>query len=97
MSCRIAELRNKEVINMRDGGRIGFVSDVELNPQAAALTAIVIYGRLRLFGLLGREPDTVIPWQSIHLIGDDTVLVDFELPQSRTPGTLWQRFLEKLQ
>ena len=37
--------------------------------------AIVIRGRYRLFGLLGREEDTVIPWEDIQVIGEDTILV----------------------
>lgn len=83
MSCRIGELRDKEVINVKDGGRIGFVSDVEIDTRTAALTAVVVYGRLRLFGLLGREPDAVIPWKEIVLIGGDTVLVNYEKPEER--------------
>lgn len=80
MNCRMGDLRNKEVINMKDGSRVGFVSDVEIDTHTAQLTAVVIYGRLRWFGLLGREPDAVIPWKDITLIGDDTVLVDYQLP-----------------
>ncbi len=80
MNCRMGDLRNKEVINMKDGSRVGFVSDVEIDTRTAQLTAVVIYGRLRWFGLLGREPDAVIPWKDITLIGDDTVLVDYQLP-----------------
>ncbi len=96
MNCRIGELRNKEVVNMKDGGRLGFVSDVELDTAAATLTAVVVYGRLRLFGLLGREPDFVIPWKDIELIGDDTVLVNWQQPEgSKQSGTL-QRIWEKL-
>lgn len=80
MKCRMGDLRNKEVINMKDGSRVGFVSDVEIDTHTAQLTAVVIYGRLRWLGLLGREPDAVIPWKDITLIGDDTVLVDYQLP-----------------
>ena len=75
MSCRIAELRHKEVINQSDGMRLGFVDDVEINTKTAQLVSIVIYGRLKLFGLLGRYDDTVIPWCDIKLIGEDTILV----------------------
>lgn len=75
MSCRIAELRHKEVINQSDGMRLGFVDDVEVDTRNACLVSIIIYGRPKLFGLLGRCDDTVIPWGSIHLIGEDTILV----------------------
>lgn len=96
MTCRMDTLRDKEVINVKDGGRIGFVSDVELDTKEARLSAVVVYGRLRLFGLLGREADFVIPWGDIVLIGEDTVLVRYEPPASaQCPGPLG-RLLEKL-
>ncbi|MBQ1518077.1 MAG: YlmC/YmxH family sporulation protein [Clostridia bacterium] len=75
MSCRIAELRHKEVINQSDGMRLGFVDDVEIDTKNACLISIIIYGRPKLFGILGRHDDLVIPWGSICLIGEDTILV----------------------
>ena len=96
MTCRIGELRDKEVVNMKDGGRLGFVSDVELDTGSARLTAVVVYGRLRLLGLLGREPDLIIPWDHIRLIGDDTVLVDHDLPEPPKQSSLLARWWEKL-
>ena len=39
------------------------------------LTSIVIYGRLRFFGLFSREEDIVIPYDEIKVIGSETVLV----------------------
>ena len=75
MICRINDFKYKDVISSSDGVRLGFVGDVELDTQNAALTAIVIRGRYRLFGLLGREEDTVIPWEDIEVIGEDTILV----------------------
>ncbi len=75
MNCRIDDLRNKQVVCIKDGCVLGYVSDVELDTESGILTAIIIYGRLRFFGLLGREPDTVIPWKDIVVIGDETVLV----------------------
>ena len=70
-------MRNKEVVSVFDGAKLGWVCDVELDTSSASMTALVIYGRPKLFGLLGREEDIVIPWDKIRLIGDDTVLVDF--------------------
>ena len=71
MPCRMGELRQKEVISVKDGGRLGFVCDVEIDTHTAQVTALVVYGRSRLFGLLGREPDTVIPWRDIVLVKCD--------------------------
>ena len=75
--CTFQELRRKEVINQRNGYRIGFVDDLEINTGSADLCALIIYGRGRFFGLFGRGDDYVIPWQNICLIGEDTILVDF--------------------
>ena len=77
MKCRIEDMRNKEVVSVFDGAKLGWVCDVELDTASASMTARVIYGRPKFFGLLGREEDIVIPWDKIRLIGDDTVLVDF--------------------
>lgn len=96
MNCRMGDLRNKEVINVKDGTKIGFVSDVEINTRDARLSAIVIYGRLRFFGLLGRENDIVIPWSKINLMGDDTVLVEYEEPKSSKKKGAVGSFLEKI-
>ena len=65
MVCRIAELQYKEVIDISDGTRYGFVEDVELDPEKGAIESIVVGGRSRCFGLLGREPDQVFPWDAV--------------------------------
>ena len=75
MICRINDFRDKDIANAADGTRLGLVGDIELDTETAALTAIVIRGRWRWFGLLGREKDIVIPWEEIEVIGEDTILV----------------------
>ena len=40
------------------------------------LEKIVIYGRPRLFGILGREEDIIIPWADIDVIGQETILIN---------------------
>ena len=80
MLCRIMDLREKEVVNINDGSCMGCVSDVEIDTCCAKICAIVIYGRSRFFGLLGREEDLSIPWEEIVTIGSDVVLVNTDLP-----------------
>ncbi len=75
MNCSLSQLRDKEVINSKNGCRIGYVDDLEVNTRDARICALIIYGRLKLFGLLGRKDDCVIPWDRIELIGEDTILV----------------------
>ena len=81
MNCRMLDMRHKEVINIKDGTRLGCVNDVEIDTCTAKLVAIVIYGRLKFLGLLGREDDMVIKWNEIEVIGEDTILVSYNLCQ----------------
>ncbi len=76
MRCRVADLRCKEVINICDGLRLGFVFDVIVNVVTGQVVAIVVPGPCRVFGILGREDDYVIPWECIRRIGDDIILVE---------------------
>ncbi|MCH5304801.1 MAG: YlmC/YmxH family sporulation protein [Ruminococcus sp.] len=80
LNCRLVELRNKEVISCENGCRIGCVDDLEVDTRDARVCALVIYGRLKFFGLLGRKDDCIIPWENIKLIGEDTILVNFNSP-----------------
>lgn len=78
MCCRIADLRNKQVVCVKNGCVLGYVSDVDIDTVDGCIKAIVIFGRPRLFGLLGREDDIVIPWIEIEVIGQETILVNTE-------------------
>lgn len=75
MLCRIEDLRCKEIVDINNGVCMGCVSDLEIDTAAATIKALVIYGRVRLFGLLGREEDIIIPWKEICCIGEDAILV----------------------
>ena len=79
MNCRFTEFRCKEVINIHDGCRLGYVGDVEIDTHSAQLKSIVIYGKFRWL-FFGREEDIVVPWEEIHIIGEDTILVNIAPP-----------------
>jgi YlmC/YmxH family sporulation protein len=82
METRVTDLRDKEIISVSDGCRFGYVGDVELDLDSGKVSALIVRGRLRLFGLLGREEDWVFPWESVRRFGEDIILVDGE-SQSR--------------
>lgn len=75
---RSSDFRQKEVINISDGKRLGFVSDVEIDLESGKIDAIILPGVGRLFGLLGKENEFVIPWDRIRKIGEDIILVDLD-------------------
>ena len=83
MICRISDLKDKEVVSVNNGGCLGPVSDIEMDTCSAKVVAIVIYGRPKLFGIMGREDDIVISWEHIQCIGEDTILVRYCRPRCR--------------
>ena len=76
MLCRVSELRYKEMINVTDGSRYGYVGDAEVDLETGQATALVVPGRRRLFGLLGREKDEIFPWEAVRRFGEDIILVE---------------------
>ena len=78
MESRIAELRCKEVISLSDGARFGYIGDMEVDLSSGRVRSLVIPGRRRLFGLLGREADLYIPWEQVRRFGEDIILVGEE-------------------
>ena len=75
MICRIDELKNRQVVCIDNGYVLGYIGDIELDTTTGRLISIVIFGNLRVFGLLGREKDIIIPFEDIAVIGNETVLV----------------------
>ncbi|MCI9263848.1 MAG: YlmC/YmxH family sporulation protein [Oscillospiraceae bacterium] len=76
MKMTIGELRCKEVINVSDGSRYGYVGDAEVDLDTGQIRALIVPGRLRLFGLLGREPQQIFPWPAVRRFGEDIILVE---------------------
>lgn len=75
MICTLEELRNKDVINVINGENLGRVDDLELDAANAAITALILYGRPRIFGLFGPRENYIIGFRQIQLIGRDVILV----------------------
>ena len=79
MICKLENLRNKNVVNIKNGVNLGLVDDVIIDTKTATVLSLVIYGRKRFFGLFGREEDMSIPWEDINIIGDDVVLIEMDI------------------
>jgi len=71
-----SDFRQKEVINIRDGKKLGAIIDMEFDLQAGKITAIVVPGPNKWMGILKGDRDIVIPWEKIKKVGDDVILVD---------------------
>lgn len=73
---KTSDLKQKEVVNVLDGKRLGGITDIEIDIESGKLTAIVVPGAGRFLGIFGRNDDIVISWDKIHKIGLDVILVE---------------------
>ena len=54
MRVKFTQLQCREVICIRDGRRLGFLSEVVVEVPGGSVCALVVPGPCRLLGLLGR-------------------------------------------
>ncbi len=60
---RVCELREKEVINVCDGERLGNVCDVDFDVKTGRILSLIIPGPCKVFGILGRDYEYIIPYE----------------------------------
>lgn len=70
------DFKHKEVINITDGRRLGFVQDVTANFKTGTINEIIVPGNTKLFNIFSTKEELVIPWSSIKTIGEDIILVE---------------------
>jgi len=75
---RMCEFKQKEVINCRDGERLGYICDLEFDIQTGVITQIIVPGPCKIWGILGRDQEYVISYNCIKQIGTDVILVDID-------------------
>ncbi|WP_069650172.1 YlmC/YmxH family sporulation protein [Caloranaerobacter ferrireducens] len=80
---KTSDLKEKEVINVRDGSRLGLIYDIEIDLNRGVVEAVYIPGSSRLLSFFGRSDEYVIKWEDIIKIGKDVILVDYDINRSR--------------
>ena len=75
---RICELREKEVVNVCDGERLGNICDIDFEERTGRICTLVIPGPCKIFGIIGRARAPLIPYECVKRIGADVVLVEIE-------------------
>ena len=63
---RMSELKRREVINVCDCKRLGFVGDLDVDPCTGRILAIIVPGPGCVCGFLGREKEFVIPFGDVR-------------------------------
>ena len=85
MTERLSEISQKDVINICDGSKLGNAEDFELDLCNCCVTALVVPGPCRFFGLLAPKSDYVIPWRCVKKVGNDTILVEVDAESVEQP------------
>jgi len=71
------DFKHKEVINICDGKRLGYVQDVCADLDTGKITSIIVPGGTnKLMNLFSNINDIIIPWERIKCISEDLILVE---------------------
>lgn len=70
------DFKHKEVINIKDGKRLGFVQDVCADLESGMITSIIVPGNNKILNMFSGSNEIVIEWSNIKCIGDDVILVE---------------------
>ena len=71
------DFKHKEVVNITDGKRLGYVQDVCADLENGVITSIIVPGDSnKLLNIFATNEEIVIPWEKIRCIGDDLILVE---------------------
>lgn len=70
------DFKHKEVINITDGKRLGYVQDVCADLDTGKITHIIVPGSNKFINIFSQNNNVIIPWQKVKCIGDDLILVE---------------------
>lgn len=71
-----SELKEKEVINIKDCKKLGNVCDLEFDECSGCILKIMVPGNGILCNLFCTQPEYIIPYKDIRKIGPDIILVE---------------------
>lgn len=72
MEISYSELKNKEVINVSDGRKLGHIIDILFDGVNGLVKGVVVPGDKKLFR---KSEDIFVPLSKVKKIGDDVILV----------------------
>lgn len=76
---KLNSLYDKEVISIIDASKLGEIDDIEINETTGEINSLILRGKLRFLGFLGKKENLVVPWGCVRVIGEETILVDLQV------------------
>lgn len=78
----LSQLRRMEIIDIHEGKRLGFISDITFNDDFTKADSLVIPPEGGLFTLFKKKEEVQIKWHQIKVIGVDIILVDLSAKEN---------------
>lgn len=75
---RAYDLKQREVINVVNAERLGYIYDVDIDFETGKIISIIIPGKKGFFNFFSKKNDYVIPWEKIITVGRELVLVKLD-------------------
>ncbi|MBE7053627.1 MAG: YlmC/YmxH family sporulation protein [Ruminococcaceae bacterium] len=72
---KASQFGKREIINLTDGERMGYVCDLEIDEETGKINALIVPAKEKV-SVFSKGSKITIPWQSIKKIGDDIILVN---------------------
>ena len=70
------DFKHKEVINIIDARKLGYVQDVNADLKTGFITSIIVPGTNKRFSIFSNDNGVIIPWEKIKVIGEEIILVE---------------------
>ena len=77
-TVRLSELAGKNIVNIYDGVRLGVIYEPNLTfvPETGKLELLLVGNKSSLHGIWGDRSQVEIPWETVHKIGQEVVIVN---------------------
>lgn len=74
---KISALQEKDVINVLDGKKVGYIIDLDIDVETGKINAFILESDVSIFKRLKKD-EWVILWEHVEKIGTDVILVRFD-------------------
>ena len=73
---KLSELQKKDIVNIRDGKKVGKIIDVEFDSNSGVMIHFVIERAHIVRNLFSQTQDIKIKFNQIKKLGEDVILID---------------------
>lgn len=91
----LSELRQMEVVDISEGRRLGFISDILFDDELLRIEGFVIPPQNGVFSLFRKKEELFIKWEQIHVIGIDIILINMADKKSNDVSLINRKLMEE--